>query len=86
MNFDITAYDFYTAYSVYQFNSGATIKLINAISGVEIVGSNVEVHPHSQIIADFDLTNVELGEWNLIITNGDGESVSQIKGFNITRP
>ena len=68
------------------FNSGTTIKLINAISGVEIVGSNVEIHPHSQIIADFDLTNAELGEWNLIITNGDGESVSQTNGFNITRP
>lgn len=64
-------------------NNGATIKLINPGSGAEIAGANIDVSPHNQIIADFNLQGAAAGLWNLVLTNPDGESVTQTNGFEI---
>jgi len=67
------------------FNNGATIKLINPTTGAEIVGTNVEIHSHSTIITDLSLAGADPGSWNVVVTNPDGKSVTQINGFAVSQ-
>jgi prepilin-type N-terminal cleavage/methylation domain-containing protein len=65
------------------FDNDATIKLVNPGSGAEIAGTNIEVHAHQEIIADFDLSTGSLGFWDLVITNPGGEYSRQYSAIEI---
>lgn len=64
-------------------DNGATIKLVNPGTSAEIAGTNIDVSPHDQIVADFNLAGAATGLWNLVLANPSGESVTQINGFEI---
>jgi hypothetical protein len=62
-------------------DNGTTIKIIHS-SGLEITGQNVATNK-SSIEADFDLTGVPTGFWDIIITNSSGDSIRQKNGFEV---
>jgi type II secretory pathway pseudopilin PulG len=64
--------------------NGTSIKLKNPTTGVEIVGTDISVNPQSRITADFNLTAAEVGLWDLIISNANGEA-KQGGGFSISQ-
>lgn len=66
-----------------KFNQSATIKLKHSTSDAEIIGQNTQVTAGNTIEADFNLTGAEIGNWNIIITNPDGECARQYNGFTI---
>gem|GEM_PF-657685 len=68
------------------FQNDSTIKLTNSTTGQEVVGTNLEIHPHDQIAADFNLTGLPTGMWHLTITNSDGQSVTQNNGLEVIAP
>lgn len=65
------------------FNNGASVKIVNASTGQVILGTNVDVAPHAKIVADLDLMGAELGTYNLVVTNTDGQSITQAGSFSI---
>jgi prepilin-type N-terminal cleavage/methylation domain-containing protein len=65
------------------FDNSAGMKLVNSGSGAEIIGTNVEVHAHQEIVADFDLSTGSLGFWDLVITNPGGEYARQYNAIEI---
>ena len=65
------------------FDNSAIIKLINPNTGVEIVGTDVAVHAHQSIIADFNLALATIGFWDIQITNPGGELSQQSNGFEV---
>jgi hypothetical protein len=67
------------------FLAGATVKL-NRTGYADIAGTRVNVVLPTQIICTFDLTNKAAGQWNVVVTNTDGQSGILINGFAITRP
>lgn len=64
-----------------QFQNGLSVNLINGTS--EIVGSNIIVTGSDTIEADFNLTGAIEGFWDILITNPDGQSIRQEKGFEV---
>jgi len=66
------------------FDNNATIKIVSE-SGVEIVGQNIDVQHSSadSISADFDLSGAELGYWDIIVANPNGDSIKQRDGVEI---
>ncbi len=68
------------------FDNGANIKIVNSSTGAEIIGTNIEVSQHNQIVADFNLVGTEAGLYHIVVTNINGEFVSQANGFNIINP
>ncbi|MCX6685064.1 MAG: DUF2341 domain-containing protein [Methanoregula sp.] len=67
------------------FLAGATVKL-NRTGYADIAGTSVNVVLPTQITCTFDLTNKAAGQWNVVVTNTDGQSGILINGFAITRP
>lgn len=65
-----------------RFDSAAGIKLVNA-SAQEVVGISVNVDNGETIAADFDMQNVTVGLFDIVITNPNGESVRQVNGFEL---
>jgi len=67
------------------FLAGATVKL-NRTGYADISGSSVNVVSPTQITCTFDLTNKIAGQWNVVVTNTDGQSGILSNGFTITMP
>lgn len=65
------------------FDNSAEMKLIKSGGGSEIIGTNVEVQAHQEIVADFDLTAGSIGFWDLVITNPGGEYSRQYNAIEI---
>ena len=65
------------------FQSPATLKLINPSSGAEIIASDVEVHAGSQVSGVFDLTLGSIGFWDVYVQNPNNEFARKVGGFEI---
>jgi len=66
------------------FTSGATVVL--AKSGeTNIPGTSVSIVSATKITCDFDITSKTTGNWNVIVTNPDGQS-STFSSFEIRSP
>jgi len=63
--------------------NGAAAKLIFASTGQEIIGQNTTVDQDKIIEADFDLNGAPIGNWNILIDNGDGGQVLETNGFEV---
>lgn len=69
------------------FNNGIFVKLVNSLDNSEILPTNIEVHPHTKVEADFDLNGKIVGKYNLVVMSADGtEIVVQKEGFTINAP
>ena len=66
------------------FLTGATVKLTKT-GQTDITGSNVTVVSATKITCSFDLTNKTAGNWNVVVTNTDGQSSTLSNGFQITQ-
>jgi fibronectin type 3 domain-containing protein len=64
------------------FKTGAAVKLTKSGQS-DINGSNVVVGSSSQITADVDLSGKVVGQWNLVVSNADGQSGTLVNGFTI---
>jgi hypothetical protein len=64
------------------FASGATVKLTQTGQS-DIVASNVTVVSDSRITCQVDLTNKNVGLWNVVVTNTDNLSGILTSGFKI---
>ena len=65
------------------FVSGATVTL-NRTGSSDIAGTNVTVVSPTRITCTFDLTGATPGDYNVIVTNPDGQSGTLTDGFTIT--
>jgi len=66
------------------FQTGATVNL--TMSGQDTIpGTNVTVTP-TQISADFDLNGKQTGDWNVIVSNDDGQSSPPFSKFTVEYP
>lgn len=66
------------------FLAGARVKLTKE-GEVDIVGSDIVLADSTKITCKFDLTSKKAGEWNVVVTNPDGQVCSLAKGFTITQ-
>jgi len=64
------------------FDSSISAKIVNQL-GIEIVGSNLTVTGDDMIDTEFDTHGAEIGFWNIVVTNPNGESTKQLNGFEI---
>jgi len=64
------------------FQSGATVKLTKSGQS-DIVATNVVVVSSTKITCTFDLTGKATGQWNVVVTNPNGESATLTNGFTI---
>lgn len=65
------------------FDNSVTMKIVNPVTGVEIVGTDVAVQAHREIIADFDLGQSTTGLWDVVVTNPNQEFSRQVGGFEV---
>jgi uncharacterized repeat protein (TIGR01451 family) len=65
------------------FRPGATVKLSKA-GEPDVVAANVTVVSDSRITCDFDLTDVAIGQWHVVVTNPDGYSATLVAAFTVT--
>jgi hypothetical protein len=64
------------------FQFGATVKLTR-VGESDIVASGLAVVGSTKITCTFDLTGKALGQWNVIVTNQDGQSGTLTDGFTV---
>jgi hypothetical protein len=64
------------------FQNGATVKLHSG--SIDITGTNVVVVSATQITCMFDLSGAATGQWDILVTNPDTQSVTSPNGFTIT--
>ena len=64
------------------FMTGATVKLTMS-DQPDIIANPVTVVSDNQITCDLDLTWVQGGQWNIVVTNEDGKSGSLENGFTV---
>ncbi len=67
------------------FAEGATVKLTKT-GQPDIAGTDVAVVSTSQITCSFDLSGAAAGEWNVVVTNPDGQSGTLADGFAVQSP
>lgn len=66
------------------FQSGATVKLVNASAGPDITATNVVVVSATRITCTFDLTGAPAARRNITVTNPDTKNGTLANGFTIT--
>ena len=66
------------------FRSGASVKL--TMGGTDIPGTSVVVASSTRITCTFNLTNAATGQWNVVVTNADGQSGALNNGFTVRYP
>jgi hypothetical protein len=67
------------------FRPGASVKLTR--TGYSSIGAyNVTVSSLASITCSFNLTNKAVGQWDVVVTNTDGESGSLQKGLAVVLP
>lgn len=64
------------------FQAGATVKLTRTGES-DIAGASVVVVSDVQITCTFDLSGAAVGPWNVVVTNPDLQSGSQMNGFQV---
>jgi len=64
------------------FLNGATVKLTKS-GNSDIVGTNVVVTDSTKITSTLDLNGRATGQWNVVVTNPDGQSGTLENGFTI---
>jgi PKD repeat protein len=67
------------------FRSGATVKLTRA-SHTDIVATGVHLVNSSSLSGSFNLNGMDVGDWNVVVTNTDGQSGTLVNGFTIEYP
>ncbi|MDI9634062.1 MAG: PKD domain-containing protein [Methanolinea sp.] len=67
------------------FRSGATARLVRA-GHSDIVAAGVNVVNSGKITCSFNLTGREVGNWDVVVTNTDGQSGTLANGFTIEYP
>lgn len=67
------------------FKSGATAKLAKSGES-DIAGQNVAVVSANRITCKFDLIGKTVGQWDLVVTNSDGQSATLPLAFKIEAP
>lgn len=67
------------------FRSGAAVKLTRA-GQPDITGTSVSVTSLSTLTCSFNLTGKALGQWNVVVTNTDGQSGTLENGFAVVLP
>lgn len=65
------------------FQAGASVKL-SRIGHADIAAASVSVVSASQINCTFDITDVMVGFWDVVVSNPNGESGTFAAGFRIT--
>lgn len=65
------------------FTAIPTLKLLNPLTNVEIIATDVEVHQKTQVSGVFDLTLGSLGLWDVYVENPGGEFSRKVGGFEI---
>ena len=64
------------------FLSGASVKLTKS-GQTDIAGTGVTVVGPTQITCSFDLTGKTAGQWNVVVTNSNGQSGQLTNGFAV---
>lgn len=64
------------------FTSGTTIKLTKAGQS-DIPGTGVAITGGNEITANFNISGVAAGAWDVVITNNSGQQAVQSGGFNV---
>ncbi len=67
------------------FRSGATVKLVRA-SHPDINATDVHVVDSGKITCSINLNGMDVGDWDVVVTNTDGQSGSLENGFTIEYP
>lgn len=64
------------------FSTGATVKLTRN-GETNLTATGVSVESATQIICTLDLTGAPAAQWNVVVTNPDGQSGELLNGFTI---
>ena len=56
---------------------------LNRTGFADIAGTNVTVLSSTQLTCSFDLTGQEAGDWNIVVTNPDGQGSILVNGFSV---
>ena len=67
------------------FVSGAHV-MLNRTGYLEIVATGVTIVSPNKITCSFDLTGDTAGQYNVVVTNPDGQEAMLVNGFTITVP
>jgi len=67
------------------FRSGVTVKLARA-SHTDIVATGVSLINSSALSGSFNLNGMDVGDWDLVVMNNDGQSATHVNGFTIEYP
>lgn len=67
------------------FREGVSAKLVKT-GEADILGYSINLVSSSSLTCSFNLVNKIAGDWNLIITNTDGQSAALANGFQIRNP
>ncbi|MCQ8894126.1 MAG: PKD domain-containing protein [Methanolinea sp.] len=67
------------------FRNGATVRLVRT-SQPDINATNVTVVNPGRITCSLNLNGMAVGEWDVVVTNTDGQSGSKANGFTIEYP
>jgi PKD repeat protein len=65
------------------FQTGATVKLNSSTLGSDIPSAGVTVVSSSQITCTFYLTGAAAGDWNVVVTNPDGQTGMKANTFTV---
>ena len=65
-----------------RFQQGATVKLTRG-GATDIAATNVTVVSATKITCRFDPTDAPRGQWNVVVTNPDGQSGTLANGFGV---
>ena len=65
------------------FLPGASVKLTRA-GQADVIGTSVMVISPTKIRCSFDLTGKAIGQWNVVVTNPDGQSATLANAFTVT--
>jgi PKD repeat protein len=65
------------------FQTGATVKLNSSTLGSDIPAAGVTVVSSSQITCTFYLTGAAAGNWNVVVTNPDGQTGMNASAFTV---
>lgn len=67
------------------FRSGATVRLSKA-GQADIGATGVSIPSHSSITCGFDLTGKAVGQWDVVVTNPDGQSGTLERALAVVLP
>lgn len=67
------------------FRNGAQVKLVKT-GETDIIGENIVVISPTKITGHFNLVGKTVGQWDVVVTNDDGQSATLRQGFKVQSP